>query len=329
VLVRACDIADAKLEWDEYPSQAKGIYTSLEGPPEMGKSTLLADSMATYTRKGQDVILHADEDLLDVTWKPRLRAAGADLKRVHFVTATRDNTGKVVPFYLTDDAVLLARKAKEIPAARIFLDSVVSAMGSRGRRVDTHREKDVRDSLRPLFDLGVGVTGIRHHRKAAGAKAAEAGNGSQAFYALARIVLTVVPDPHDTGRRLLAMSKNNLVPPADKVTRTYRIVPSDSDPTIPCIKWEGTSSVTADEAMAAMVEAEADARGGVMAEAKAFLLEALSDGQGHPSDEVIKLASERGMSERSLWRAKGKVGGIRARKQGERWYWYMAKDGER
>jgi hypothetical protein len=324
VVVRASDVQDVALEWDDYPRLARGIFTLYEGAPEQGKTLLQCDSAATYTRRGQNVIIHADEDSYALTWKPRLRAAGADLAKVFLVTAARDREGTVVPFYLSDDGERLARKVRELDAGRVFFDSLVSTMGTRtGRRVDSHNDLAVRQALRPLTDLGCGVSAIRHFKKARGTDAANAGGGSVAFFAVARVVLAVVPDPNDPGRHLLAISKNNLVPSEDKVTLAYRIVPSDDDPKVPRISWEGVSEVTANDALEAMAEAETEARGGARAEAKAFLSDALKDGQPVRSEELIRQAAAKGISERTLWRAKAQMKNIRARKTSGAWCWYL------
>jgi hypothetical protein len=324
LLVRASGLRDEALEWDDYPFFARGCPTWIEGAPEMGKTTLLCDSIAQYTQRGESVIVHADEDSYSLLWKPRLLASEANLDRIHLITGARDEQGRIRSFSTTDDGDLLARRVRELGVRRVFLDSLIGSLGSRvGRPVDTHREGDVRQALRPLLEIGCGVTAIRHFRKARGTDPANAGGGSIAFYAVARIVLAVFPDPQDPTRRLLAVSKNNLVPAGDKVTRAFRLVPSKFDPKVPRVEWDGSSDVTAEEALEAMAEQEADARGGEKSKAKAFLLELLASGPVRSTEVLAKAKQDLGLAERTVWRAKAALKRVRAHSAGGVWYWSL------
>jgi hypothetical protein len=326
-LRRMSDYPPVKVAWDDYPRRGSGILTLSEGRPDMGKSLELARAIADYTSAGRAVVVHADEDSYAMTWQPRLKAAGADLDLVFAVDVTKDRDGRVVPFYLSDDIRSLARKTKDVGAAAVFFDSLVGVMGSRhGRRVDSSNDLSVRQALRPLSDLGCSISGIRHHKKGRGVDATEAGGGSVAFFAVARVVLTYVPDPHVPGRMLQCMTKNNLVPAKDKTTRAYRIVSSEMDPVIPVLVWEGAVSTSADEALEALAKADAEKRSGAGADARAFLREALTAQDGVASAELEEKAKALGISRATMFRAKDALG-IRARKMGTSWFWFLPIEG--
>jgi RecA-family ATPase len=339
VLVRAADVQVRKLEWTWYARLAKSALTLLEGPPDKGKSTILVDLAARTTRgsfmpgevptvgetrtPGTVVMLVAEDDLA-TTVKPRLLAANADCDRVFFLTATRDEKGVLVPFHLSDDGERLARKVREVDAALVILDPLVSFMGSRkGRRIDSYNDLDVRQSLQPLLDLkDTAVVGIRHYKKGKGTDPLEAGAGSIGFTAVARVMLAALVDPDDPDRYLLVVSKNNLVPKKDRATISYQIVPSD-DPSIGRIAWGEVVQVTAADVLEAQAAPADSSR---VSEAKTaavtFLREHLKNGDLVASDDIIVAAEEAGFSERTLWRAKAKAG-IKARKKGKTWFWYL------
>ena len=79
-----------------------GNVTIVAGDPGVGKSTMVLDIAADlsvgeklpFISTGRDpmsVLLFTAEDGLANTVKPRLKAAGADMKRVHVVEGVRDD----------------------------------------------------------------------------------------------------------------------------------------------------------------------------------------------------------------------------------------------
>ena len=92
----------------------QGRHHARGGRAEKGKSTLLVDLAAritrghsfpgeTETRQPGNVVMLIAEDDIAATVVPRLIAAGADLTRIYFLTATKDERGDIVPFHLSDD----------------------------------------------------------------------------------------------------------------------------------------------------------------------------------------------------------------------------------
>jgi putative DNA primase/helicase len=113
-LIRAADVTVKKLEWLWHARLAIGAITLVEGGPEKGKSTLLTDLSArvskgqsfpgeTDTREPRNVVMLVAEDDTSTTVVPRLTAAGADLNRIYFLGATKDEEGQIVPFHMSDD----------------------------------------------------------------------------------------------------------------------------------------------------------------------------------------------------------------------------------
>src|SRR5262249_31092517 len=103
IMVRVADVESKKIEW-LWPSRIpRGKLTIIAGMPDVNKSTVSLDLAARVTRKdelpcgegraplGSVIILSAEDDIAD-TIRPRLEVAGADLTRVHIVTAIKPHS---------------------------------------------------------------------------------------------------------------------------------------------------------------------------------------------------------------------------------------------
>jgi putative DNA primase/helicase len=337
-LISAADIVPRKLEWLWFARLAKGAITLLEGAPEKGKSTILADLAARKSRgisfpgdtTGQEpgnVVMLIAEDDIRATVVPRLMAADADLKRIFFLDVTRDEKGLIVPFHLSDDCDRLRSKCREVNAVLVIVDPLVSYMGSRrGKTVNTSNDLETRKALGPLKqlaeDLDASVVAIRHYKKGKGTDALEAGGGSVAFTALVRVLLAALPDPHDPDRYLFAVPKNNLVPKEKRPTFSYRIVPSDHDPDIGRIQWGEIVQMSANEILTAEADKESDRGAGAMDEACAFLVERLSSGDWVLQEEIYKAAKAADIKQRTLERAKKKLF-VESRPRNKKWCWRL------
>jgi putative DNA primase/helicase len=197
---------------------AAGKFHILAGNPGTGKTTLALAFAATVSRGGEwpdgtfaaagDVIIWSGEDDPTDTMAPRLRAMGADMKRIHFVDTQQR------PFDPAQDMPKLQQEAAAIGGVRLLIvDPVVSAVSS-----DSHKNAETRRSLQPLVDLAAGVDcavlGIHHLSKGtSGREPIERVTGSIAFGALARIVMVAAKLPPDHERpasRILAIAKSNI-----------------------------------------------------------------------------------------------------------------------
>ncbi|MBL8348886.1 MAG: AAA family ATPase [Burkholderiaceae bacterium] len=202
-----------------------GMLAILGGPAGCGKTTIAGSFAATVTTAGRwpdgsrcrepgDVLIWSGEDAHAVI-AARLVAAGADMRRVHFIDGiTGDDGGAFDP---GRDMALLEATAEGLPAPRLLiLDPIVSAVSG-----DGHKSNDVRRALQPVVDLaqrlGCAVLGITHFSKGTtGRDPVERITGSLAFAALARLVLVaakVKADADDSEpRRVLVRAKSNIGP---------------------------------------------------------------------------------------------------------------------
>lgn len=199
-----------------------GKLTILAGSAGTGKTTLalaLAAALTsggrwpdgTWCRKKGNVLIWSSEDVADDTLVPRLIASGADLNRCHFIEGITEN-GESVPFDPAQDILDLHRAVDKIGGVSLLLiDPIVSAVAG-----DMHRANDVRRSLQAIVDFAeshqCAVMGITHFAKGgAGKNPQDRVIGSQAFGALARMVLVAAKEEDGT-KRVLARAKSNIAP---------------------------------------------------------------------------------------------------------------------
>jgi hypothetical protein len=209
-LVMRCmaDVQPEKIEWLWPRRIAVGKQTLIGGEPGLGKSQVTAALAATVTTGGDwpcgegraplgsVIILSAEDDASD-TIRPRLDAAGADVNRVHQISAVRQSDGKGRrTFNLQADLALLEDAIKRIGDVRlVIIDPVSSYLG----KTDSHKNAEVRGTLEPLGDMAsrlrVAVVSVTHFSKGANQSAVNSFIGSIAFIAAARAAFIVTRDP--------------------------------------------------------------------------------------------------------------------------------------
>lgn len=225
VLTCMADVEPEEVAWlwpDRIPI---GRLTILVGRPGEGKS-FLTTALAAHVTTGRDfpdrtpcpagsVIMLSAEDAPADTIRPRLDAAGADVKRVFLLSGVMSSDPGTDPtermITLADVAVLEAALRAHPDCRLVVVDPIGSYLGG---ETDAHRDNEVRAVLRPIADLaaryGVAVVLVAHRRKSSGDFADDGVLGSRAFTGIARAVWHVSRDPEDKDRRLMLPGKNNL-----------------------------------------------------------------------------------------------------------------------
>jgi putative DNA primase/helicase len=319
VVHRAADIQIEPVEWLWPGRVAIGKQTLIAGEAGLGKSQISVDMAATVTNasqwpcnegsapRGAALFLCAEDGVAD-TIVPRLMAAGADLNRVHIVSAVRAEDGKGHrAFNLQADLDLLEHKIGEIGDVRlVVIDPISSYLGP---KLDSHVNAAVRGVLEPVGELAsrlrVAIVSITHPPKGTGTTAINGFMGSVAFVAAARSAFMVARDADDETRRLFLPVKNNLAPLGKGFAfrLEQRIVgPSGKSIVASSVAWESAPvTVSADEALQAADAGNGEHR--VIDEATEFLRDKLSAGPV-PVREVEEHARALSISKRTLDRAR-------------------------
>ncbi|MDI6871232.1 MAG: AAA family ATPase [Bacillota bacterium] len=333
LLVRLADVEPQAVSWLWEPYIPKGKPTILEGDPAVGKTwlalTLAAivsrgdpfpgpDGVPRERRKPASVVYLSAEDGLADTLRPRLDAAGADVSRVWALTGQMAE-GEEKSITLADLGVLEAALASVRPAL-VIVDPIQAYLGG---GVDMHRANEVRPVLAGLATLaekyGAAALLIRHLGKAPQDRAIYRGLGSIDFAAAARSILLAGKDPNDESRRVLAHVKSSLAPLGPSIA--YTLGPDG-------FTWCGVSDVTAE---ALLVSPRSEEEKTAIEEAGDFLREALADGP-RPTREIFAEARKLGVTEKTLYRAKARLG-VEARKDGDlnkkgqrAWRWHLCEE---
>lgn len=320
ILTRGCDVQPVSVDWIWPGWMAAGKLHLIGGAPGTGKTTIATALAATITMGGRwpdgsrasagDVVIWSGEDDNADTLNPRLRAAGADMQRVHVVSGVAE-AGEVYPFDPARDMETLRGALRELPGVRlIVVDPVVSAVSG-----DSHKNAEVRRGLQPLVDLAgelrCALLGVTHFSKGtSGRDPVERITGSLAFGALARLVMVAAKQDADgerPERRVLLRAKSNIGPDGGGFVYELQQGELDGYPGVMASRalWGETVEGSARELLA---QAEAmDGDRSATDEAAEWLRYTLEAG-GMPAGEVLKLARLSGISDKALRTARERIG---------------------
>jgi len=329
VLTRADEQEELAVDWLWKGFLARNKFHLLSGSGGVMKSTLTLSLAATITRGGKwpdgtrcpkgNVIIWTGEDDLGDTVKPRLRFAGADQTRCWFVKGVREDNEKR-EFDPARDALALERACEEIgDVSMIVIDPIVVVV-----QKDNNSASDVRRSLSPLADLAAKynavLLGIQHFTKGSkGKDPAERVLGSGAWVHRARIVLAAAAIDEGEGQHA-----NNMVFTCVKTFAKSEGgfeygFEEEPKTEIARIVWGKQLRGTGHHII---TEAEGNGDGtSKLGEAKRFLKELLTKGSMSVF-EVEKRYHEAGITDRTIRRAREKLGvkTIQAGKAKFRWH---------
>lgn len=311
-LLCAAGIQTRPIRWLWRYWLARGKFHVLAGAPGTGKTTIALSIAAAITRGsmlpdgsrpelGAVLVWSGEDDPAD-TIVPRLRAAGADLSRVHIVGDVGHGED-ARPFDPARDLAALERAAEIIgDVALLIADPVVSAVSG-----DSHKNTEVRRALQPMVHLATrldcAVLGISHFSKGtAGRDPVERVTGSIAFGALARLVLVTAKGEDDA--RLLARAKSNIGPDGGGFSYTLEQVEADGMEASR-VAWGAPLEGSARELLG-----DAEMVADSPRDDAAQWLEAMLAGAEVAVGELKRQATAAGFSWRTVERAKSELGVI-------------------
>lgn len=319
-LINGSDVKIEPISWLWNGWLAEGKLHILAGNIGTGKTSIamaLAASISCGGRfpdgsraKPGNVVIWSGEDASNDTLAPRLKACGSDMGKIFFAGSVTEGSSKRT-FDPAIDMESLQRSMAEISGgvSLLILDPIVSAVAG-----DSHKNAETRRGLQPLVDLAASlqcaVLGITHFSKnSSGRNPSDRVTGSLAFGALARIVLVATKGEHPTGERIFLRAKSNIG--RDDGGFHYSLqqldVPGSPSVQTSAVLWGGAVEGTAREILEQAEGAEGEVGGAQ--EVAAWLSDLMNEENGEVDRrDVMKAATSMGYKERSVYRAKDKLG---------------------
>lgn len=179
------------------------MVSAFNGLDKIGKSSLLYNRAAALTRGELEgdlngvphsVFISSTEDTMSEMIAPRLKAAGADMSKVHILK----NGDKYTDMALPDDMANLRKLVAKHRPKMVIIDPAPAHMG---KGLSPNNVVDVRGVMRPLarmaeeFECAVVV--VVHWNKGESATARNRMSGSGAWSDAARAVITCGTHPQD------------------------------------------------------------------------------------------------------------------------------------
>ncbi|MGF6533278.1 energy-coupling factor transporter ATP-binding protein EcfA2 [Paraburkholderia sp. GAS206C] len=343
-LVPASEIPTLPVIWLWKFWLARGKLHLLAGPPSTGKTTLALAVAAIVTNGGTalgtwpdgtaapvgSVVVWSCEDGIEDTVKPRLSAAGADLRRALILYGGTER-GRRRPFdFERDMPGLEAAVRARGDVALVIIDSIAQAVPA------SNNNSRIRKALSPMVEFaestGAAVLGLTHLNKGSKKRdPLDRVNGSVAIGALARLVWVVARDESDgadgVSRNVLVRAKSNLGPSNGGFA--YHIdqidVPTLQGGAIHStrIGWDGPLQGAPRDVLGDAEGGSAFVRDNRKQAAVDFLAVQLAHGPV-PTKAIEAAAREAGFSGTTVRRAAGEMGVNKFRPIGtDHWYWRL------
>ncbi|MCX5673219.1 MAG: AAA family ATPase [Planctomycetota bacterium] len=311
VLTCLADVQPEILRW-LWPARIPlGKVSLLFGDPGLGKTFVTLDIAARVSRgmpwpdtagerlsPGAVILLSAEDDVAD-TIRPRLDAAGADVRRIVALQGVEYARGGRGYFNLVCDLPALEAAIRQTPDTRlVILDPVSAFLGG----TDSHKNAEIRGLLAPLADLAarhdVAVLTVTHMSKGIAGRALYRAMGSLGFIAAARAAWLAIADADNPHRRLFLPAKMNLAEEPSGLAYALESVTLDGIGPVGRVAWEsGSVTLTANAALAAAAADPEDR--GARDVAADWLREALAAGP-MTADDLKAAAKASGLAWRGV-----------------------------
>jgi hypothetical protein len=332
VLIRIADVAPESVRWLWQNRIAFGKLNLIAGDPGIGKSFITLDlaARASTGRAFPDnapgcepcsVVLLSAEDGVADTIRPRLEAAGANLGLISILLAKKIGEKESPISSLSADLKVLESAVDQTGARLVIVDPISAYMGD----ADSHKNADVRAVLAPLAALAeqksAALVGVTHLGKGENSALYRV-LGSIAFTAAARVLHGAAELQDGSGRRVFGPLKSNLsVLPKALAFQLDR----------GALKWEGLLDIDARSLLEPASPGKRGRKPDKLEAVKQALAEVLTDGQEHPSADVMRRVRERmgDVSDALIYKAR-RESGVASRKDGFAaggWVWQLPSPG--
>ena len=319
--VRMSEVAPEEIDWLWDRWIPRRMLTILGGNGGEGKSTVMASLIGTWTTGGllpdgsrvpqNNVLVLNAEDNAAYVLRPRLDVHEADVSRVISLQGTIRCDGQTRLFDLRRDVEAMQEVITDHQVGVVVIDPLNSYLPN----WDRNKLRDMKNALRPLLGLmtstGVGVVGILDIGKP-GANL-QANQHVAGVLSLAQSVLMIASQPEERQpddvaemgklKVLQVVRSNHSIPPVPQAFRRPLNAP---------IAWLGESDVGIEECFLKSTFRERGRPATECNDSVEFLQEMLAEGPVL-SSEILTQAGIQGFSERTLRRAKKKLGVIAQR----------------
>jgi len=242
----------------------------LASRPGEGKSLLTADIAARISTgspwpdgspcpRGSVIFIPGEDDPAQVI-RPRLLAQGADLSKVHVLSAVHDlakmtNTPDL--FFNLDKLAPLDNALLSLPDCKLVIFDPISAFFA---GFDIRQDFIIRKYLASLVHLaqrhGPAILLVHHLRSRNSGSADQRLLGGQALASISRNIWHLLRDPQNKSRRLFLAGKSNFAPESSGLSFTLSSTDSSATATIPSapkLTWElAPIDMNADQALATL-----------------------------------------------------------------------------
>lgn len=234
LMFRALDTVEMRaIEWLWTGWIPQGYITIFAGETGASKTTVVADITArvttgkswpgdddAHTRPPGRVLWLGSEDGIEDMTVPRLKACGADLKRITEIQGVMQ-AGMRNTFSMQDDLAAVAEalklaKASNMPFALIVVDPITSYLpGQKLRKVDLRDAGQLRSILEPWLALAqehnIAIICVTHFNKDETRSMLHRVLGSAAFVQTCRSLCAIVSrDDEGPFEKIMVQVKNNL-----------------------------------------------------------------------------------------------------------------------
>lgn len=266
-----------------------GMLSLVAGRPEKGKS-LLAILIAAEVSQHYAVIISSHEDQKAETMKPRLEAAGANMRNIYF---WRKGSG----FSLPHDVRPLRDEIERLGVALVIMDPVASHT-----RASIYNTTAIREALSPLYDMGedldVAFFMIHHVIKNVDLKAdpqAAIGGAGGGIGAMARAAYLFGESPDDPDERLLVQLKCNVAKKRSGLKFELDVEDFDDGEEAPVLHYMGTTTYSPNKVFTAVPQMHEEK----LENAAEWLVAQLREGP-MSARKILLAGNEAGFTKRSI-----------------------------
>ena len=320
-VVRASELKVRDFDWLWKPYIAFGELTLLVGDPKLGKSVLTMELAAKTTTgdalpgevfpgKAQpyNVLLVTNEDHPERVILPRLKAARADVQRVHVF-----KVGSDLPT-LPSGIDWIHSFSEDHDVGLVILDPLDRLWDD---HINPYRGTDVKKGLGRLGEMAhatdIAVLVVHHLNKIPGSTPIQRLSGAIAIAGTGRSILLMGKHPDDRTRRVLANAGGNYAPEGEIMSLVFRL---DNDPmwNHPITHWEGAVELEAEDLLTKKSQKE-DEQVDKMELAKRIITTMLVENNNEvKKSEIVDQGKFERISERTIERAKDELGNIKVKR---------------